>query len=199
VLRAKPEKIEEKVRVRAALLEATLRLSAAHGFASLGLREVSREASIAPTSFYRHFEDMQALGLAIIRDKVEPFMAELIQIEGGPVSDERTLVDALWSTADRDPELLRFLLAERVGAFADFRAALRDTLQRFASRLASLLAGAAAPQALSETAQLGVVILLDAAAELLDSPADGRAALRMRTQAQLARIWAEARNLGKAS
>ena len=76
VLRLRPDRKEEKVRVREDLLRAALRLGAAHGFASLGLREVAREADIAPTSFYRHFEDMESLGLHLIRDKVEPLVRE---------------------------------------------------------------------------------------------------------------------------
>ena len=35
-------------------------------FSNLSLREVSREAGIAPTSFYRHFKDMDELGLSMV-------------------------------------------------------------------------------------------------------------------------------------
>ncbi|MDT1817911.1 TetR family transcriptional regulator, partial [Acinetobacter baumannii] len=35
-------------------------------FASLSLREVAREAGIAPTSFYRHFRDVDELGLTMV-------------------------------------------------------------------------------------------------------------------------------------
>src|SRR6185436_10811579 len=105
VLRAKPDRKEEKDRVREELLHAALRLGAAHGFASLGLREVAREAAIAPTSFYRHFEDMKALGLSLIRGKIEPLLAEwalaLERTDDEPVE----LVDALFRSVDRDPEL----------------------------------------------------------------------------------------------
>ena len=41
-------------------------LSAERSFASLSLREVSREAGIAPTSFYRHFRDVDELGLTMV-------------------------------------------------------------------------------------------------------------------------------------
>ena len=50
VLRLKPDKREEKDRIRDELQRAALSLGAAHGFASLGLREVARDADIAPTS-----------------------------------------------------------------------------------------------------------------------------------------------------
>src|ERR1051326_2609886 len=57
VVRINPEKKEDRERVARELLRVPLRLAAAHGFVSLGLREVSRAADIAPTSFYRHFAD----------------------------------------------------------------------------------------------------------------------------------------------
>ena len=41
-------------------------LSAEQSFANLSLREVAREAGIAPTSFYRHFKDMDELGLTLV-------------------------------------------------------------------------------------------------------------------------------------
>lgn len=36
------------------------------GFSSLSLREVAKEAGIAPASFYRHFENMEQLGLELV-------------------------------------------------------------------------------------------------------------------------------------
>ena len=35
-------------------------------FASLGIREVTREAGVVPTSFYRHFRNMDDLGLQLV-------------------------------------------------------------------------------------------------------------------------------------
>ena len=43
-------------------------LSPERVFSSLSLREVTRGAGIAPTSFYRHFDDMNALGLALVAE-----------------------------------------------------------------------------------------------------------------------------------
>ena len=58
---------EQKLRTRRALMDAALsQLSADRGFGSLSLREVAREAGIAPTSFYRHFSDLDELGLALV-------------------------------------------------------------------------------------------------------------------------------------
>ena len=35
-------------------------------FASLGIREVTRQAGVVPTSFYRHFRSMDDLGLQLV-------------------------------------------------------------------------------------------------------------------------------------
>jgi len=58
---------EQKLKTRRALMDAALRqLNADRGFGSLSLREIAREAGIAPTSFYRHFTEMDELGLALV-------------------------------------------------------------------------------------------------------------------------------------
>lgn len=54
---------QQKEKTRRSLVEAAFsQLSAERSFASLSLREVAREAGIAPTSFYRHFRDVDELG-----------------------------------------------------------------------------------------------------------------------------------------
>lgn len=186
VLRLTPDKKEEKDRIREELLRAALHLGAAHGFASLGLREVAREADIAPTSFYRHFEDMEALGLSLIRDKVEPLLIEwakaLRRTEDEPVS----LIDSVFHAVDRDPELARFLVAERVGSSGALRAALRDALRELGEPLYGELATSKRSSALLDAADLVTVLLLDTTTQLLDCTAEGRPALRQRSLERLA-------------
>jgi AcrR family transcriptional regulator len=182
VLRASLEKKEEKERVRLALLQAALRLAAAHGFASLGLREVAREAGIAPTSFYRHFSDMEELGMALIRElgggvrrEVAARVLSAPQAEVVPV-----LIDSMFAITARDPELVRFLIAERVGAFPGFRALLRAEQAALASALHAadggtpLTAANPAPAAVDAA----ISLLFDACGRLLDDAASRQAALR---------------------
>lgn len=58
---------QQKEKTRRALIDAAMnQLSAETGFSSLSLREVAREANIAPTSFYRHFRNMDELGLTLV-------------------------------------------------------------------------------------------------------------------------------------
>ncbi|HKP62731.1 MAG TPA: TetR family transcriptional regulator [Polyangiales bacterium] len=175
VLRASLEKKEEKERVRSSLLRAALALSAAHGFASLGLREVAREAGIAPTSFYRHFADMEELGAALIAELAGPVLRGLCERASSAPRDGLAgalLEPALSALAD-DPELMRFVLAERVGAHANLRAALREQQAQLARALH--LASGAPPWA----CDAAVCVLLDACGKALDDASSPRdAALR---------------------
>lgn len=181
VFRATVERKEEKERVRLALLRATLRLAAAHGFASLGLREVAREAGIAPTSFYRHFADMEELGMALIRELIGGVRRELaarVQAASG-AGAVPALLEAMLATTEQDAELMRFLVAERVGAFAGFRALLRSELTALARALHTAHSGevldAATPPPFS--AEAAISLLFDACARLLDQPVAERRAL----------------------
>jgi AcrR family transcriptional regulator len=194
VLRAKPDRKEEKDRVREELLRAALRLGAAHGFSSLGLREVAREADIAPTSFYRHFEDMEALGQSLVRDKIEPLVAEWVDALERAGEEPVELVEVVFRSIDRDPELARFMVAERVGSSAVLRAALRDALRALGEPLFDGLAASKRPRALLDAVDLVTVLVLEAAAQLLELSAEARPALRQRTLQRLESAIAMARN-----
>jgi len=57
---------EQKKKTSNALIVAAIELCAEEGYASLSIRSVARKAGIAPTSFYRHFRDIDELGVAIV-------------------------------------------------------------------------------------------------------------------------------------
>ncbi|WP_156498890.1 TetR family transcriptional regulator, partial [Oleiphilus sp. HI0079] len=60
---------EKKAQTRKSLMDAALNLTGnGRNFASISLREVAKNAGVVPTSFYRHFTDMEELGLNIIDD-----------------------------------------------------------------------------------------------------------------------------------
>lgn len=174
-MRQQPHKEEEKARTRAFLLQSTLELAARHGFASLGLREVAREAGIAPTSFYRHFADMRELGLALIDEHVRPLLARLAAraaADGPDVAE--LLLGELSVTAITEPHVLRFMLAERYGAQPDFRAALR----RAYVELAASLGRQGKKPAPRGSAEAVVAVLFDYCDALLDGDPSAREAGR---------------------
>ena len=58
-----------KQHTRQQLMQAALTLvGQGRGFTSLSLREVTREIGVVPASFYRHFKDMDELGLALVEE-----------------------------------------------------------------------------------------------------------------------------------
>ncbi len=71
-----PSRQAQKERTREAILAAALELSQTVGFAQLSLRQVSRQAGVVPTAFYRHFESMDELGLALVEQSFATLAAD---------------------------------------------------------------------------------------------------------------------------
>lgn len=206
VLRPKPEKREEKERTRAALIRAALGLAATFGFASLSLREVSREAAIAPTSFYRHFGDMEELGLAIVREAVDPALTAVTEEYRKAAGRKRdlslALAEVLVAAVDADGDLFRFLFAERVGGSKSFRKALAQSVRRFESDLEQALVepgpSSQTPGTARIVAHATVTIALEAGFEALEGSKESRAAQLEIVREQLRLIKAGAqRSAGK--
>lgn len=105
---------QQKERTRRSLIEAAFnQLSAERSFASLSLREVSREAGIAPTSFYRHFRDVDELGLTMVDESglmLRQLMRQARQriAKGGSVI--RTSVATFMEFIGNNPNAFRLLL-----------------------------------------------------------------------------------------
>src|SRR6187402_1014637 len=57
---------ERKERTRRAILDAALVLCEDSSLVALSLRQVAKEVGIVPTAFYRHFDSIEALGLALV-------------------------------------------------------------------------------------------------------------------------------------
>ena len=117
-------------------------LSAERSFASLSLREVAREAGIAPTSFYRHFRDVDELGLTMVDESglmLRQLMRQARQriAKGGSVI--RTSVSTFMEFIGNNPNAFRLLLRERSGTSAAFRAAVAREIQHFIAELADYL------------------------------------------------------------
>ena len=59
---------ERKERTRRAILDATLALCVDSSLVALSLRQVTKEVGIVPTAFYRHFDSIEDLGLALVEE-----------------------------------------------------------------------------------------------------------------------------------
>ncbi len=136
-----PTRAEQKQATRRAIIDAALMLSAERGFSSLSLRGVAKGAGIAPTSFYRHFADMDELGLALV-DEVGMKLRQLVREarrrvrEGGKVSVIRASIQAFLESFESNENLFRLLLGEGSGSTPHFRRAITKEIQRFADDLA---------------------------------------------------------------
>lgn len=105
---------------------------------SLSLREVAREAGIAPNSFYRHFRDMDELAIALI-DLAGGTLRKIIRearlrlSTGGEVV--RPSVEAFMEQLDADEKLLHILLREGTAGSNTFKQAVDRTLRHFEDEL----------------------------------------------------------------
>lgn len=130
---------QQKEKTRRQLIEAALgQLSADRSFSSLSLREVAKEAGLAPTSFYRHFSDMDELGLTLV-DEAGLTLRQLmrqarVRIEkGGSVI--KISVHTFMEFIESNENIFRLLLRERSGIAPEFRAAVNREIRYFTMEL----------------------------------------------------------------
>jgi AcrR family transcriptional regulator len=136
-------RLERKERTRRALLDAALRLLAERGFGSLSLREVTKQAGIVPTAFYRHFTSMDELGVVLVDES----MRTLREMMRASRSDRRSSADiitasvrTLYNHVRANEDHFRFLTRERYGGAGAVRRAIGAELKLFSSELAVDLA-----------------------------------------------------------
>lgn len=70
-------RIERKERTRRAILDAALELCEDSSLVALSLRGVAKQVGIVPTAFYRHFDSIDALGLALVDESFDSLRAVL--------------------------------------------------------------------------------------------------------------------------
>ncbi len=122
------------------MIEAALgQISAERGFSSLSLREVAREAGIAPTSFYRHFVDLEELGLTLV-DEAGQQLRELMrqarsrfEVDGSVV---RASVETFMEFLEENTNLFYLLSRERAVGSEAFQQAIRREIDTFVEELA---------------------------------------------------------------
>ncbi|AGI33707.1 TPA: HTH-type transcriptional repressor FabR [Mannheimia haemolytica] len=133
----------QKEKTRRALVEAAFnQLSSEKNFSNLSLREVAREAGVAPTSFYRHFKDMDELGLAMV-DESGLLLRQLMRQARKRIANGGSVVVVSVETffeliADR-PNVFQLLLRESSGTSQAFRTAASREIQHFVAELADYI------------------------------------------------------------
>ncbi|UDY34697.1 HTH-type transcriptional repressor FabR [Dermatobacter hominis] len=141
--RAEPRE-RQKARTRRAILDAALRLlGGERSFTSLSLRELTKEAGLSPAAFYRHFDTMEALGLALVDESFATLRRTMRDIRTEPAGTShlvRTSVDTFLGYVLTHEEHFRFIAKERYGGSTTLRTAIRQEVRLFTSELATDLA-----------------------------------------------------------
>ncbi|MDC5314101.1 HTH-type transcriptional repressor FabR [Acinetobacter baumannii] len=106
--------------------------------ASLSLREVAREAGIAPNSFYRHFKDIDELAISLI-DRAGIVLRKIIRQARLRASLQdsiiRSSVEIFLQQLDADEGNLSLLLREGFTGSASYKAAVDRQLNFFQQEL----------------------------------------------------------------
>lgn len=134
---------ERKERTRRKLLDAALTLVGERGFAALSLRELAREVGITPAAFYRHFANLDQLGLVLVEEAFGALGSMLRDARAEQTPPEHLIdasVDVLVRHVDAQRDHFRFLARELAGGDSTLRTSIRKELQLFRSELAVDLA-----------------------------------------------------------
>jgi AcrR family transcriptional regulator len=121
------------------IIVAALKLLGPHrSISTLSLREVAREAGIAPNSFYRHFRGMDELAVALI-DLAGESLRQIIGEARLRVSSKQSVVqgctDAFMEKIRADDHLLHILLREGTVGSDAFKQAAERQLNFFEDEL----------------------------------------------------------------
>ena len=173
----------QKEATRQKLLDAAgAELASGRSFDTLSLREVAKLAGIAPTSFYRHFHDMEELGLALI-DEHGAGLLTLMHRVREQASEGRSLirasVETLFDYIFSNQGVSRMILQESMARESAFHKAAERLFVTLSKDLAEFLVWDAQqrkvplsyPQLAANSA---VAILFTTGIALLDAPADYR-------------------------
>ncbi|MBI2705740.1 MAG: TetR family transcriptional regulator [Actinobacteria bacterium] len=184
---------QTKEQTRQALLAAALKLLSQHSFDSISLREVTREAGVSPTAFYRHFEDMEELGLVLVEESLGTLRVVIRELRAEASEQSLELAKTVRAIAEyvlAHQLHLRFIARERWGGRRRLRREIRREIQLFTDELAVDLAGydALARWSMDDRrvlAGLLTELVVRMSIELLDTRADEREEIIQQTLRQM--------------
>ncbi|MDN4162739.1 TetR family transcriptional regulator [Nocardioides abyssi] len=143
-------RVERKERTRRAILDAALHLCEDSSLVALSLRQVAKEVGIVPTAYYRHFESIEALGLALVDESFVSLRAMLRDVRrgdgatGGAAGGYAGIVDSsvsiLVEHVHQQRQHFRFIARERAAGPLSVREAIRHEIELCERELATDLA-----------------------------------------------------------
>ncbi|WP_438012344.1 TetR family transcriptional regulator [Psychrobacter raelei] len=129
---------QKKMQTRQAFFNAVLDLCMmGQSFASISLRQVTREVGVVPTAFYRHFDDMESLGRSLVEEELGEALSTLrngLQM-GRTRSFDRQIANSIqlfFASIDEHPRYWQFLVSERFGGSESVRNAIAAQIKLFA-------------------------------------------------------------------
>ncbi|MGS2722046.1 HTH-type transcriptional repressor FabR [Paraglaciecola aestuariivivens] len=182
---------EQKLRTRRSIIEAAfMLLDERRSLSSISLREVARVAGIAPTSFYRHFKDIDELGLTLV-DEAGLALRQLMRqarlriASGGGVIN--TSVDTFMEFITANNNVFRLLLREHTGTSMAFRAAVLREIKHFNVELTDYtMSTTGLPYNIANLqAEAMVKLVFSAGAEALDASKEQKSIVAERVKLQL--------------
>ncbi len=177
----KASRQQQKAETRQKLLDAAAaELASGRSFDTLSLREVAKLAGIAPTSFYRHFHDMEGLGLTLIEQSgqsLRKLIHDVLHQASNGKSLIRTSVETLFEYFYANQGMSRMILQESMSLQPEFRKAAERLMQTMSADLADYLEEEAQERGVPLghariAAESMVAILFTAGIQLLDTPVD---------------------------
>lgn len=169
-----------KQHTRQQLMQAALTLvGQGRGFTSLSLREVTREIGVVPASFYRHFKDMDELGLALVEEggvTLRRLLREARRSGFPPKDMLHNSVLVYKRYLEQNRLMFAFIVGERSGGSPVIRKAIRREEEHFVHEMAHDMRELGTVPGLSgQTVELicslVVSTMLNAANDILDLPA----------------------------
>jgi AcrR family transcriptional regulator len=141
---AEPEsRAERKLRTRRAILDATLELCTDSSLTALSLRQVAKQVGIVPTAFYRHFDSIESLGLALVEESFDSMRDLFRDVRRNARADHDIVdgsIDALVDHVHRRRDHFGLIARERVAGPRSVREAIRREIELCERELATDLA-----------------------------------------------------------
>lgn len=191
-----PSRRERKEQTRQAILDAALELSEETGLAGLSLRAIAKRVGIVPTAFYRHFDSVEQLGLALVDASFASLRLMMREARREWVDVDAVIthsVGILARNVKERPGYFLFVLRERMSGVRTVRDAIRHELELFERELATDLARLPGPSAWSSEdlrvlANLIVAMMVHTTEALLTAPRPEAEKAVLRTAEQQIRL-----------
>ena len=192
---------ERKERTRRAILDEALELTEATSLVAISLRQVAKQVGIVPTAFYRHFDSLESLGLALVEESFDS-LRELLR---SAWTDSPRLFDyiddslpVLADHVHNHPAHYAFIARERTAGPPLVREAIRHEIELITRELATDVARVPGTQGYSSgdlnlLADLVVSFVVTTAERLIAEP-EHRSAILAQTRTQLRMLLIGAAN-----